>query len=605
MSKQEPSIKDLVLTKSEIFIALGTGIITFIVYLFCLCPTVGPGDAGELTLAALRLGIPHPPGYPLFTWLGRLATLLPFSEPALVTNLLTLIIAALAVSLLYFISRWLIFSRTGSFVTSITFGFSITFWNNATSHEVYSFTIFLLVLLLLLVLKANQGDFKIFLLVSFVFGLAIGHQPTALLWLPGLLLLAGKQSKISTRTIPILLIFFILGLSSSLGTLLRAQAGPEFNWENPNNLIRFFQHITAAQYQELSFGVSSQTFWHRLIGLPGLWLAEFGIPALILLITGIVSLFILNRSKLFGLLLITATSLFGITYNIPDFKPHLLSSFVGLALLIGAGATWIQQNTKRYHQIVVIIIILICPAYTFIKNLEVNLENRTFIVKDLAENYLTSLPADAVFIYGADVNGNALNYVRTINDTKSDLSVISAEMLFSPIYWEKLAKNIALPSHESVLHQAGFNPREERKFILLNSLVERIISSRPVYLSTDLMKPEMFNSPLMNNFKVIPQGIVNQLISKKEDIVKDEIIKKNQRLWDSYKLGSVQRNFRQPDYENIQVIYASSRNNFGMFCLQQGWQEEAIKNLDEVLKFPVSEWFKAIVRQNRTRAVRE
>ncbi len=603
MSKSEQLNKDFALTKSDIFIGLGAGAITLIAYLFCLCPTIGPGDAGELTLAALRLGIPHPPGYPLFTWLGRLATLLPFSEPALATNLLTAIIGSLVVFLLYVTSRWLNFSRTGAFVCSVIFGFSTTFWNNATSHEVYSFTILLLVMLLFLVLKSSQYNFKFLLIATFVFGLAIGHQPTALLWLPGLLLLAGKPSKNYIQTILILFLFIILGFSSSLGTLIRAQAGPEINWENPSNLIRFFQHITAAQYRELSFGVSGQTFWSRLIGLPGLWIAEFGIPAFILILIGMISLFQLNRSKLIGLLLIAATSLFGVTYNIPDFKPHLLSSFVGLALLIGAGVTWIQLKAKRYYLIATIIIILICPVYTFIKNFGSNSENRTFIVKDLGKNYIASLPDDAVFIYGADVNGNALNYVRTINKTKSNLYVISAEMLFSSIYWEQLAKNTSLPNHKSVLHQAGQGSREERKYILLNSLIEIIISLRPVYLTTDLMKPEMFNSVLMSNFQVIPQGIVNQLIPKKENIVKDEIISKNQSLWNSYKLASIQRSFKQPDYENIQIIYASSRNNFGMFCLEQGWREEGLKNLDEVLKFSVPEWFKAIVRQNRARAI--
>ena len=34
-------------------------------------------DAAELTLCAVSGGVPHPPGYPLWTWLGRAALWLP------------------------------------------------------------------------------------------------------------------------------------------------------------------------------------------------------------------------------------------------------------------------------------------------------------------------------------------------------------------------------------------------------------------------------------------------------------------------------------------------------------------------------------------------
>jgi hypothetical protein len=36
------------------------------------CPTIYVGDSGELATAAATLGIPHPPGYPLYVLLGRL-----------------------------------------------------------------------------------------------------------------------------------------------------------------------------------------------------------------------------------------------------------------------------------------------------------------------------------------------------------------------------------------------------------------------------------------------------------------------------------------------------------------------------------------------------
>ena len=50
--------------------------ISFGAYLKTLCPTVYTMDNAELAIAAYRLGIAHPTGYPLFCLLGKLFTLL-------------------------------------------------------------------------------------------------------------------------------------------------------------------------------------------------------------------------------------------------------------------------------------------------------------------------------------------------------------------------------------------------------------------------------------------------------------------------------------------------------------------------------------------------
>ena len=65
----------------------------FTAYLITLSPTVGLIDSGELAAGCNLLNVLHPTGYPLYTMLGRLASLVPV---ATVVNRVAALSAALA-----------------------------------------------------------------------------------------------------------------------------------------------------------------------------------------------------------------------------------------------------------------------------------------------------------------------------------------------------------------------------------------------------------------------------------------------------------------------------------------------------------------------------
>src|SRR3990170_3571954 len=76
----------------------------FLVYLYCMAPTVSFWDCGEFIACSYILGIPHPPGAPLFILIGRLFTLLPFFDQiALRTNILSALGSASSVVVAYLI----------------------------------------------------------------------------------------------------------------------------------------------------------------------------------------------------------------------------------------------------------------------------------------------------------------------------------------------------------------------------------------------------------------------------------------------------------------------------------------------------------------------
>jgi hypothetical protein len=76
--------------------------LAFLLYSLTTARDIVVGDTPELITAAVTLGVPHPPGYPLFTKLGHLFSLLPFGPVPFRVNLLGVTCDALTVAVIFF-----------------------------------------------------------------------------------------------------------------------------------------------------------------------------------------------------------------------------------------------------------------------------------------------------------------------------------------------------------------------------------------------------------------------------------------------------------------------------------------------------------------------
>ena len=82
-----------------------TTVISLLVYLRTLCPSIAGGDSGELVAEGCQLGTSHPPGYPLYTILVWITTsisryLFPWKPPAFAVNVLSATCGSVASGLL-------------------------------------------------------------------------------------------------------------------------------------------------------------------------------------------------------------------------------------------------------------------------------------------------------------------------------------------------------------------------------------------------------------------------------------------------------------------------------------------------------------------------
>ena len=129
--------------KSTYAVASVIAILAFIIYLFFQATGIFGGDSGDLVTAAFEFGVPHPPGYPLYTWFVWLATRIPLFTPAWRAGLMSSIPHALTLGFVYLIVRRLGSSASAGLFAVLMLGGNYLFFLYSTTPEVFAFLIYL------------------------------------------------------------------------------------------------------------------------------------------------------------------------------------------------------------------------------------------------------------------------------------------------------------------------------------------------------------------------------------------------------------------------------------------------------------------------------
>lgn len=284
------------LTKSRIYPLLSF-LIPFILYILTLSPGVNFGDTGELVTAAYTLGIPHPPGFPIWVLLAKIFTFLPFGNIAYRVNLASATFAAFSALALFFICKKILihfvealkensdptahlskkqqkkqkdlvesvvqmnskrleevkqYIEIISLVTALTFAFLLPVWSFAVVTEVYTLNLlFTALILYCIILYLEQKNVKYLYFSAFLFGLAVtNHYLILFLGLAGFawLIIHKRELLFNGRTMSISILCVLAGLLVFLYLPIRSSANPAIDWGNPETFENMMAVIGRKQF---------------------------------------------------------------------------------------------------------------------------------------------------------------------------------------------------------------------------------------------------------------------------------------------------------------------------------------------------------------------
>ncbi|KAA3616190.1 MAG: DUF2723 domain-containing protein [Calditrichaeota bacterium] len=191
-------------------------LVSLITYIKTLAPTTSFWDCGEFIATSYTLGVPHPPGSPLFILVGRIFSMVPFvTDIGLRVNMISPILSAFAAMFTFLIIVRLIEMWQGKAQTveqkiihyasgvigSLAFAFSDSQWFNSVEAEVYAASLFFTAIVVWMILvwterSEEPASDRWILLIFYTIGLAIGvHLLNVLALIPVFMIMYFQRSK--------------------------------------------------------------------------------------------------------------------------------------------------------------------------------------------------------------------------------------------------------------------------------------------------------------------------------------------------------------------------------------------------------------------------
>lgn len=391
------------------------------VYLLTLAPDLSwanaATDGGELITAAVTLGIPHPPGYPLYVILGKLFSLLPLGTVAWRFNLLSAVCGALAVGCLVLAIGRFQGSRippAAATAAALLFGFMPLVWSQAVVAEVYTLNLLLLAVFLLAWSRGGASGWS-----GFWLGLAITTHLTSLLMAPALLVGRGRGRAVAGLA---------LGLTPLLLLPWLARGDSPVVWGRPDDLAGWWWLVSGRLYAaNIQPAIDSERWLTLLRAL------AFGPAALVVANRSLdrpLARFTATAGERGATLMLGAIALaygaFGLLYATADAAVMLLPGLMIGALLLAPRLAALGR------------VALLLPALLALVAYPVPKTNSSE-PRALAEALFQAAPTNAILLAPGDRTVFTLWYFQHVEGRRPDVILVDANLFAFDWYRERLA----------------------------------------------------------------------------------------------------------------------------------------------------------------------
>lgn len=547
-------------------------------YLHLVPPSVTFSDSGDFITCAYTLGIAHPTGYPTWTMLGHLLTLVPLSNIGMRVTMLSCIAGALAVMVIYFCLLKLTRKVMIAIPVSCIFAFSYTHFRVSQIADVYSLYVFFaaLVVLILLVFRQSKKPFHLYL-GAFVYGFAFTNHLLIITLFPAICYLiwtVDKKALFSIHSIGILTMFFFLGLLPYIYLPIRGFQHPLIDWGEPTTITSFLRLITGGIYKESMFKEASspaqlwETWGYHLYLLGKqftFWLSPF-------ILLGLWKLYRTSlRLLIFFCLIFLCNTLYSlglqkVIQGLIDHESYHLPSIMVMSILLGYGILavydWIKQNAAKKVVYCLASLLPIIPLTSYYNQADMS---RYFFAHDYGMNLLRHLPKKAMLFNQVDYNVFPLWYLQYVENVRLDVPVFSVLFLTRPWYVERILKlypDVSLTC----------KPTEPYGQIFSN-IINNNANDYSIYFTHDFATQKDANAPMPQ--EAVKNGILYSLRGKS---IEEEFSYNYRGLFDKHIYKEVWAN-------EVIGVYGYYYAYLGQEALQDNNFSKAIHYLKKAMKF--------------------
>jgi len=498
----------MTLIKKVYFLPLILFLFTFTTYIHNLSRSVFGGDVGDFVTAATVMGVPHPSGYPLITFLGFILTRIDF---------MTLI----------------------SLLSSLVLAFNYIFWFYAEIAEIFGLNnLFIVLLIFLAYLYFKYRKIKYLYLLAFFTGLSMTNNYIISFIFPSIFILVFFHFKEIIKKPKVILLSILFGLSGLLVYLyipIASLSNPPINWGNVKDLGSFLDVILRKHYGTFGVGeVASLVPMQRLLiqkEYLSTLLFQLTPPVIFFCLLGVIFAIKKYRVLLISLLVGFILSgpvfiaLIGVSFYssfyIGIYERFFTMSSVVLLFFFPLGIKYFIEIINRllkkttYEKLFIITLFLI-PVLLFKYNFPKTDLHNVYIGDNLAYDLLTPLPKNAYFMMIGDTQIFNSWYGRYALKIRPDVTLFSG---VGNDNFEKI-KNKYLEKY----------PKDAHDVDLAGKVLRDLAKDHPVISSSKIS--------LMSGEKMtwIPFGLSYLLLGEGKNMpTKEEFVDKQKNIWNNLK----------------------------------------------------------------------